>query len=352
MLNKKPASINEDYLMIKNTLDIDQKYPLDQYFFSLASKYFPKNQTVRKADQICINKENEINSPIKFSDKSLLALINHCQNKNYHVCRENAIQLYYLARKYEIKSLIKETDEYFSNFANDVLIQFLLKIQTSQNLDLDTDISILSNNLSEYINDDLLLLIPIPFMYKIAEKYISNSCSMISDHSIIELFFKYLDKYGRNASILFSLVSFGNTELIYFNRLITDYSKVFDFNFIDLVLLKELVHKEELRKTQQQKSEARICNIFQKELDQKESEIAHLKYMLFAFFLFSTLLTIVFIIGYQFQSTSFHEKLNDINQKIVKQAFVNEQFKNNTSYFEENMNNKKKNRNISDGNDQ
>lgn len=45
--------------------------------------------------------------------------------------------------------------------------------------------------------------------------------------------FKCLDKYGKEASILFSNLNFENQRIDIYSKLVNKYSNVFDFNFID-----------------------------------------------------------------------------------------------------------------------
>lgn len=63
---------------------------------------------------------------------------------------------------------------------------------------------------------------------------------------------KYLDKYGRQASVLFSEIVFSESNLRYFQILIEKYLNVFDFNFIDssaiFMLFEKIKNDEENNK--------------------------------------------------------------------------------------------------------
>lgn len=328
-MNKNSSNKKDDLLNKSISLDFDQINPMQ---ILISQNYF-KNQNFYKT------KESEFNSALSFQEKSIRTFISHCQHQNYHVSRENAIPLYYLARKYEIKSLIKETDEYFSNYTNDYLIQFLLKIQNVKFDDFENDITFFSNNLLDYINDDLFLFVPIPFVYRIFEQYIrSNSNSMISDHLIIELFFKFLDRYGRKASILFSLVSFKNDELFYLNRLISNYADVFDFNFINVNFLKELIQNEELKSIQEKKK----AEILEREVKNKNNEIAGIKNIIFILFIAFSLLIMLLMFNFQSKTSNIRNELLKINQKyeyqlkfyekVIQAKLINKR-NNNTDYL-------------------
>lgn len=55
---------------------------------------------------------------------------------------------------------------------------------------------------------------------------------------IIKFLFGCLDKYGKEASVLFSFINFENQSIEVVNRLLKNYSDVFDFNMINSTLLK------------------------------------------------------------------------------------------------------------------
>lgn len=58
------------------------------------------------------------------------------------------------------------------------------------------------------------------------------------------IFYLSLDKYGREASVLFSNIDFGGIKLNFLNLLLTKYSKVFDFNFINSAICKTLYEQQ------------------------------------------------------------------------------------------------------------
>lgn len=61
---------------------------------------------------------------------------------------------------------------------------------------------------------------------------------MEKSDEFIDFLFTCLDKHGKDASILFSFVDFENQSIDVVNRLISNYSNVFDFNMINSTLLK------------------------------------------------------------------------------------------------------------------
>ena len=65
---------------------------------------------------------------------------------------------------------------------------------------------------------------------RILKKYLINN----NDQNIIEFLFKCLDKYKRQASVLFLNIKMDNQSNDLIIRLMNDYSDVFDFNMVNL----------------------------------------------------------------------------------------------------------------------
>ena len=102
----------------------------------------------------------------------------------------------------------------------------------------------------DYINDEQLLSLPISVLYRIInkEQLKLNSMNLTNQGQLIEFLFKCLDKYKREASILFLNLDLENERIDLLDQLFTRYSDVFDFNMINsqylakknLFILKEL----------------------------------------------------------------------------------------------------------------
>ena len=100
---------------------------------------------------------------------------------------------------------------------------------------------ILSKNLTLYLEDEDILKLSISQITRLVSNFFAKSnpskpIKMNSD--FIQFFFNCLDHYGKEASILFSFVNFENLSIDVVNRLLNDYSDVFDFNMINSTLLK------------------------------------------------------------------------------------------------------------------
>ena len=89
------------------------------------------------------------------------------------------------------------------------------------------------------INDDQLISLPVPVLYKIMNniKLKINSMNLTNQGQFIGFLFKCLEKHIREASILFLNLDIENERIEVLSRLISVYSDVFDFNFHDLKFL-------------------------------------------------------------------------------------------------------------------
>ena len=100
------------------------------------------------------------------------------------------------------------------------------------------------------MQDHYAKTLPILVLYRIKNNEKLNSSSMILTNQgrLIGFLFKYLDKYKREASILFLNLDLENERIDLLDQLFTRYSDVFDFNMINsqylakknLFILKEL----------------------------------------------------------------------------------------------------------------
>ena len=75
-------------------------------------------------------------------------------------------------------------------------------------------------------------------IYKIInnKNFTLNEISDSQKKQLLDFFFKCLEKYGKNASILFIKLDFGFAENIYFDlitKLNDNYSDIFDFNMLN-----------------------------------------------------------------------------------------------------------------------
>lgn len=133
----------------------------------------------------------------------------------------------------------------------DFIIDILLLRQKDCNSSTDEYEEIISNDLIHYTDDERLLSLPIPVLYRIMTKYTFKNKLSIENHEdgeesneeqkIIDFLFACLDEYGIRASPLFEHIKI-NTTII--NRLIKSYKDKFDFNYIKDEQIKS-IHKTE-----------------------------------------------------------------------------------------------------------
>lgn len=97
-----------------------------------------------------------------------------------------------------------------------------------------------------------------------------------AQHQPIRFLFKCLDKYGKEASILFSIADFGNEGKKYLSLLTRDYSKIFDFHFIDEKII-DSIYKEENEILSRKISEEEIIKKQEEKIQSLEQTITELK---------------------------------------------------------------------------
>lgn len=111
---------------------------------------------------------------------------------------ENVPALYYLRNRYEIPSLMKETEQFIQE--NNLSLQFLLFYQNYQRTSLTDFIEQLSDNFFNYIHNKTILDLNFPILYQVIEKVKSKrSLSEIYSNDFINFLFDCLDKYLRPA---------------------------------------------------------------------------------------------------------------------------------------------------------
>ncbi|KAK8839551.1 hypothetical protein M9Y10_031910 [Tritrichomonas musculus] len=141
--------------------------------------------------------------------------------------------------------------------------------------DIDFYEDIIAKNLEEFVQNESLTNLNISVLYRIIEKYHTQK---EIDTNIIDFLFKCLDKQGRKASVLFSFVSIEKLDPIHLNQLLTKYSNVFDFQFINTSLTKtlyEILNQMILREKQNEEYVKNINN----EIDQLKKDLKAMKEM-------------------------------------------------------------------------
>lgn len=230
-----------------------KQYPVDFDLLKKNSQYFYRNRK-QFAQVNTINLLNSTDeSLIDIPEGTIQAFAASCCNQPCKIGLSDVIPLQYLSYKFEFIELIKITNKFIEEHWNNlVLPSILFKIKIQPNNQRKSDIDnippsfintekeeeIISLHLNEYIQNPEMLLLPISNLDRIFHHfYCSQKVHKISNE-MIEFLFKYLDKHGIDASILFSYIDFGEQSIDVMNRLIHNYSEKFDFNMINSTLLK------------------------------------------------------------------------------------------------------------------
>lgn len=237
-------------------------YSIKFDFFKYYSDYFSENQiTIQSSKNIQIIDESE-DKYIELNDEIIQSFINYVQCQKILIDNTNVISLNYLSKKYKVLSLTKFTEEYISSHHKELILPILAIHQNDSAFDISSYEDIISDNFMQYVEDDRLLKFDVSTIHRILTKYLLKNTSKDLDVKIIDFLFKYLDRYGRKASVLFSDIDFCSSRMKYINQLLNKYSKSFDFHFINSSLLRTIydTHEELLRNEEKLKLEQEQTN--------------------------------------------------------------------------------------------
>ena len=238
----KPIFQNKKSIIYKG-----EKFPIDFDAIKKNSQFFYDNRKkYKKMEEIEIPEE-----PIDISNKAMQDFISCCSNSPCKLDESNVLPLHILSIRYGVPELTKLTTNFLSKNEKKMVIQSilfkaqLLKAQQSdfsENIQINIDTKIeedeISSNLIEYLqnNIDDLLSLPIPILYHIINDFYSKSKYSIDSSKedlIASFLFKCLDKYKREASVLFTSIDFANQRKRILYRLLEEYKDTFDFNMLN-----------------------------------------------------------------------------------------------------------------------
>lgn len=189
----------------------DEKYPFNIDLFKKFSPFFSTKQFSISPNE-SINLIDEANCQVQISKEYIKYFIGYCQNLSIpkeKINNESAETLYYLAKYYQVKSLIDQMNEYFKQNEEEFILHFLSNPEL-EHLDSQRYETILSSKLLDYINNPQMLLLPLPIIQRVLTKYQLNHQNQENESQleITEFLFKYLEKYANqlsNSSILNTL---------------------------------------------------------------------------------------------------------------------------------------------------
>ncbi|KAK8867128.1 hypothetical protein M9Y10_010101 [Tritrichomonas musculus] len=222
-----------------------RKYPFNINVFNIFSKFFKSNK-IEINQNISIDQIVEAFPGIKLTDKTIQDFLNYCQNKDISLNNENVFVLQSMADYFIVPSLKTAIDKYMLHNQDGMINDFLSKAQDNQISNKEQFEEIISNDLKKYIGNENLLSLPIESMYRILTKYKLKNDDINNTPKIIDFLFKCLDKYGKDASILFENINFHkNLGPCMLQLLFSDkYSQIFDFAIIRKPPLSSLMINE------------------------------------------------------------------------------------------------------------
>ena len=219
----------------------EKQYPIKYSFFKLSSKYFSTNSTILKKNKDIQLIDKELEQNINISEQSINYFIKYVHHEPVMLTNDTVIEIDYLAKKYEVSSLLELTTNYITMHHDELSIQLFTFYQNDQIFTTEKYENIISQHFLNYTQDERLLMIPISTLYRIFSKYQEKEPkSTENNQQIFDFLLKCLDKYGREASVLFSLFDFEGMPNNCLNILLTKYAKTFDFNFINSAIQKTI----------------------------------------------------------------------------------------------------------------
>ena len=244
----------QDFKNIKYFIYKKKQYPIDFDKLKKNSRYFYQNRKLFKQITDIIILDDVDDKLISIQEETIQAFIASCQNEPCKIHLSDVIPLQYLSYKYEFPKLISITENFIQEHSDKLVFHSILfKSSLRPNnstfsipanfFTTKNEEELISEHLHEYIQNDQMLLLPIPVIHRILTNFKSKSDKNVNkiSNELIEFLFKLLDKYGKEASVLFSLIDFENQQIFVMNKLIQNYSNIFDFNYINSTLLKTTI---------------------------------------------------------------------------------------------------------------
>lgn len=223
----------------KNFVYKDKKYPIDFNLIINNSNYFyEKREEFANIQDIKLAEDL-----IDISEESIPLFVSSLHNDPFEINNSNVFSLHQLSIKYEVPHLNSETDQFIQKYGATLIfqsIQYKYQLQqqasneTIDSIDIEKDEEYIATNLFDYIDNEQLLNLPISILYRIINnpKLDINRLNETRMNQLIDFLFKCLDKYKKEASILFLNLDLENQRIELFTKLINEYSDVFDFNMI------------------------------------------------------------------------------------------------------------------------
>ncbi|KAK8870935.1 hypothetical protein M9Y10_008848 [Tritrichomonas musculus] len=284
MPNKKVIRSLKEFPDTHNFVYENKLYPFKINFFNLSSNYF-----VRNSEEIQYNKdinliEEDIGKKLNIQEQTIIDIINYVQHEEITVDNENAIILHFLSKKYEIEELLEATSEYILSNCEDLAIQILSICEYDSSLNDDTYEDLICHKMSQYINKEELLSLPVSKLHRIMSKYSRLESDEVASKEMNDFILKKIEMDGREASILLSFARFDPENIEFIETLVEQYSTKVDFSFFDFSILSTFLEikkrqekendelsRENLRVKTENKEKDRIISSLESKLKLQES---------------------------------------------------------------------------------
>lgn len=249
----------------------DKKYPFNFDFFKLISKKLSKmqNEFSNTKEIGLLPKEDE--PRLNISDETIQNFINFCQMMTCEIKNDNVLHLNYLSKLYEVEELKNATDNYISNHRDELRIE-ILSFGEICPTNTETIEESIAKDLINYIKEERMISLSIPVLHRIFSIYFKSNEHLNEDENskIFDFLFKYLERNGRKASVLFSFLDFSKISEEHQRILLNKTSSEFDFHFINSKFMKLTYEKSNdlLRNFQ-------IFDDFKEEMNAKFKSFVH-----------------------------------------------------------------------------
>lgn len=264
---------------VKSTHSIiwkNERFPFNMPLFNIFTNYFTIHQDQIQQDHTINLVENE---NVEYSKDSIQSFVDFCQCQEINITQDNIIHLYYLSKEYCVTDLKENVDQYILEHQQDNIFLYLQTNDNEKKLQCEERIS---QNLSDYIDNDKFKVLPINVIHRILSK-----AKNIEQEKIENFLIEYLSQNGFKASVLFDVIDIEKTSSWFINKLITEFPNDFDFHFINPLFLKtvyiqqnELIKQSETMRKQQEEKLQQISEekrqIFEK-VEMMSNEIENLK---------------------------------------------------------------------------
>ena len=209
----------------------NKRFPFNLNLFNIFTDYFKDHQDQIQPDQTIILVND---GKIELSENSIQVFIDFCQLKAPTITNNDIFSLYYLSKKYNVPQMIEQLEQHIFRQKDPIYQFFLYDQEDNQQKKIEYEEKI-SQNLNNFIENDSLLKLPIPILHRILSR-----ATNIDQTKLENFLIKMLSKSGRNASVLFDTIDIRNASFSFTNKLVNEFSEIFDFHYINPVFMKSI----------------------------------------------------------------------------------------------------------------